>query len=112
VMAVPGNVLSGRNRGSHALLKDGAKIVESAVDILEEIRGVGSAGASASGDHREVDDPVLRHMTAGDAYDLDGLAQASGVDRVRLLTRLLELELAGAVQRVGGGRFVRSRRTC
>jgi DNA processing protein len=34
VMAVPGNVLSGRNRGSHSLLKDGAKVVESAVDIL------------------------------------------------------------------------------
>ena len=35
VMAVPGNVLSGRNRGSHSLLKDGAKVIESAVDILE-----------------------------------------------------------------------------
>ena len=35
VMAVPGSVLSGRNRGSHSLLKDGAKVVESAVDILE-----------------------------------------------------------------------------
>ena len=38
VLAVPGNVLSGRNRGAHALLRDGAKIVESADDILEELR--------------------------------------------------------------------------
>ena len=37
VMAVPGSVLSGRNRGSHALLKDGAKVVETADDILEEL---------------------------------------------------------------------------
>ena len=37
VMAVPGSVLGGRNRGSHALLKDGAKVVESADDILEEL---------------------------------------------------------------------------
>ncbi|HYM21868.1 MAG TPA: DNA-processing protein DprA, partial [Vicinamibacterales bacterium] len=37
VLAVPGNVLSGRNRGNHALLRDGAKIVESADDILEEL---------------------------------------------------------------------------
>ena len=37
VMAVPGSVLSGRNRGSHSLLKDGAKVVESADDILEEL---------------------------------------------------------------------------
>src|SRR5205807_4075757 len=37
VLAVPGNVLRGRNRGAHALLRDGAKIVESADDILEEL---------------------------------------------------------------------------
>ena len=37
VMAVPGNVLSGRNRGGHALIRDGAKIVECADDIVEEL---------------------------------------------------------------------------
>ena len=37
MLAVPGNVLSGRNRGGHALLRDGARIVESADDILEEL---------------------------------------------------------------------------
>src|SRR4029077_11747171 len=36
VLAVPGNVLAGRNRGGHALMKDGAKIVETADDMLEE----------------------------------------------------------------------------
>ena len=41
VLAVPGNVLSGRNRGGHALLRDGAKIVETADDILEELNGIG-----------------------------------------------------------------------
>ena len=46
-MAVPGSVLSGRNRGSHALLKDGAKVVESADDILEELaRAPGRAVAA------------------------------------------------------------------
>src|SRR5262249_16455802 len=37
VMAVPGNVLSGRNRGAHALIRDGAKIVECADDIVGEL---------------------------------------------------------------------------
>ena len=37
MLAVPGNVLNGRNRGGHALLRDGAKIVETADDILEEL---------------------------------------------------------------------------
>ena len=45
VMAVPGSVLGGRNRGSHALLKDGAKVVETADDILEELGWPGAARA-------------------------------------------------------------------
>ena len=117
VMAVPGNVLSGRNRGAHALIRDGAKIVECADDIVEELGWPGGgapAGGDASSDARASTsgDPLLRLMHEGQAYDLDGLAAVSGVDGVRLLPRLLELELHGLVQRVGGGRFMRQRRTC
>jgi predicted Rossmann fold nucleotide-binding protein DprA/Smf involved in DNA uptake len=57
-------------------------------------------------------DPVLRAMDEGDAYDLDEIAERSGIDRVRLLPRLVELELAGALRRVEGGRFVRFQRPC
>jgi DNA processing protein len=117
VMAVPGNVLSGRNRGAHALIRDGAKIVECADDIVEELgwglppsapagQASSDAQASTSGD------PLLRVMHEGEAYDLDALAMASGVAGVRLLPHLLELELRGLVQRVGGGRFRRQIRTC
>jgi DNA processing protein len=112
VMAVPGNVLSGRNRGGHALLRDGAKIVEGADDIVEELglapavprpgenlpTGVGS---------RRSADPLLTVMEAGQPYDLDGLAAISGVDGVRLLPRLFALELQGIVRRIAGGRFIR-----
>jgi predicted Rossmann fold nucleotide-binding protein DprA/Smf involved in DNA uptake len=48
-------------------------------------------------------------MDEGDSYDLDEIAERSGLDRMRLLPRLLELELAGAVRRADGGRFVRFR---
>jgi DNA processing protein len=112
VMAVPGNVLSGRNRGGHALLKDGAKIVETADDIVEglgwdptaarSINPVASSSATAASA-----DPVLRAMIADEPYDLDALASRSGLDARRLLPRLIELELAGLVRRQGGGRFVR-----
>lgn len=113
VMAVPGNVLSGRNRGAHALIRDGAKIVECADDIVEELgcAGAGSARpdvAATAADAGASRDPLLRLMEAGQTYDLDGLARASGVDGVRLLPRLLELELHGLVRRAGGGRFMRS----
>jgi predicted Rossmann fold nucleotide-binding protein DprA/Smf involved in DNA uptake len=47
-------------------------------------------------------------MDAGQAYDVDGLAALSGLDSVKLLTRLIDLELQGQVRRVGGGRFMRS----
>jgi DNA processing protein len=112
VMAVPGNVLSGRNRGAHALIRDGAKIVECADDIVEELGSLGSPTASADERSSGVPastsgDPLLQVMRRDETYDLDALAAASGVAGSRLLPRLLELELRGYVQRLGGGRFRR-----
>jgi DNA processing protein len=107
VLAVPGNVLSGRNRGAHGLLRDGAKIVESADDILEELHlgtAVPNLDAGAAG---SAGDPLLAYLTPGEPSDLDALAERSGLSPTRLLPRLFELELQGAVARVGGGRFVR-----
>src|SRR5687768_14270183 len=112
VMAVPGNVLSGRNRGGHALIRDGAKIVESADDIVAEL-GWGPAPPAAShagitaSESAVSTDPVLRRMETGHLYDLDQLAGASGLDACRLLPRLADLELRGFIKRVGGGRFMR-----
>src|SRR5688500_344609 len=112
VMAVPGNVLSGRNRGGHALIRDGAKIVESADDIVAEL-GWATAPAASAPEAATVTgsvvstDPVLRRMDAGHLYDLDDLAGASGLDACRLLPRLADLELRGFIKRVGGGRFMR-----
>jgi hypothetical protein len=47
-------------------------------------------------------------MEPGHAYDLDSLSALAGVDGVRLLPRLLDLELRGLIGRAGGGRFMRS----
>lgn len=117
VLAVPGSVLSGRNRGAHALIRDGAKIVECADDILEELgphaAAPRQAAATTSGETTMTSgDPLLRLMQRGETYALDALAEASGVDGVRLLPRLLELELQGWIERLEGGRFMRSARTC
>src|SRR5439155_4936756 len=117
VLAVPGNVLSGRNRGAHGLLRDGAKIVESADDILEELGMARPAGPSgpgpcaSPGEGRAVSDPILACLFPGEPSDLDAIAERSGLSTARLLPRLFELELQGAVARVGGGRFVRVDRT-
>lgn len=103
VLAVPGNVLSGRNRGGHALIKDGAKIVETADDILEEL-GLPSLRTPPA---NAPEDPVLAGLPAGEQCDLDVIAERTGLSSARLLPRLFELELAGLIRRVGGGRFTR-----
>lgn len=112
VMAVPGGVLSGRNRGAHGLLRDGARVVESAEDILEELHYVGApmCTGSPSGPARATrppQDPILWAMQVGEPYDVGFLCEQTGVDTVRVLSRLAELELGGWVTRAGGGRFVR-----
>ena len=118
VMAVPGSVLGGRNRGSHALLKDGAKVVETADDILEGLAWPGSAGPSPfPGGHNGrveakissnslIQDELLARLTPGEAYDLDELSATVEMDASTLLPRLTEWEMQGRLVKVAGGRYV------
>lgn len=99
VMAVPGAVVGGRNRGANALLRDGAKLVESAVDILQELG---------------LDQSLARRSPKGEVgqvveFTVDQVAQELKIPAGEALARLLEWELTGEVQRIGSGRFVRSR---
>ena len=105
VMAVPGSVLGGRNRGSHGLLKDGAKVVETADDILEEL---GWGTRPRANRQKAPQDPLLTKMEAGESYEFDRLIELSGMPAAKLLTRLMELELLGHVQGGPGGRFIRA----
>ncbi|HEV8397129.1 MAG TPA: DNA-processing protein DprA [Vicinamibacterales bacterium] len=112
VMAVPGSVLGGRNRGGHALIRDGAKIVEGADDIVGELRHL--PGWSSLGSLEVSSDTpsgyghaVLGHMVAGQAYAFDSLAAVSGLAGPALMAVLSALELAGRVRRIAGGSFLR-----
>ena len=107
VMAVPGSVLSGRNRGSHALLKDGAKVVETADDILQEL-GWMTLPLSDVTAKSLISDPLLAVMDPGEPYALDELVGATGLETPRVLASLSELELRGMVVSAAG-RFVRRR---
>lgn len=100
VMAVPGTFVGGRNRGANALLRDGAKLVESAVDILQEL-GIETGPPRRSGGGAESLQPV--------AFTVDEIAEQLQIPAGEALARLLEWELTGEVQRIGSGRFVRSR---
>lgn len=112
VMAVPGSVLGGRNRGSHALLKDGAKVVETADDILEELgwrplspRGLPEQPASKISGNQLIQDELLAKLDPGEAYDLDELSATVEMDASKLLPRLTEWELRGRLVKVPGGRY-------
>ncbi len=112
VMAVPGSILSGRHRGCHALIRDGAAVVESAEDVLAELRSSSLRPLVAPAGPAVPADPILAVMSPGESYDTDDLSRLTGQATARLLVRLLELELGGAVRRLDGGRFVCSGRTC
>jgi len=100
VMAVPGTFVGGRNRGANALLRDGAKLVESAVDILQEL-GMDSSLARRSPDGGSSPQVV--------EFTVDEIAEQLEIPAGEALARLLEWELTGEVRRIGSGRFVRSR---
>ena len=100
VMAVPGTFVGGRNKGANALLRDGAKLVESAVDILQEL-GVEHGCLARRGPEGEGGETV--------EFTVDDIATQLKIPAGEALARLLEWELTGEVQRIGLGRFKRSR---
>ncbi len=113
VMAVPGSIFSARYTGCHALIRDGAAIASSADEVAWELST--SRLRALLGPLSETPlprNPLLERMVQGEAYDIDRLSRESGLSPAVLLSRLLELELQGAVRRSDGSRFVRVSRTC
>lgn len=108
VMAVPGPVRAGRYRGAHALLRDGAKLVESADDILQELAGFRAIGVREP--VAPPDDLGLGVTPEVVDFTVDDVSAWSGMSAPDVLARLLDLEMSGRIQRIGGGRFLRPRR--
>jgi DNA processing protein len=108
VFAIPGSIHSPQSRGCHALIKQGAKLVETAQDVLEELKVPGAIpSAEATPSTGEPGDPLLDAL-GYDPVTLDALVLRSGLDAAELSGRLLELELEGYVTRLPGQFFQRS----
>lgn len=107
VFAIPGSIHSPQSKGSHRLIKQGAKLVESAQDIHEELAVPQLAGMKVAKPlaAKEVD-PLLEHM-GWDPVDADTLAIRSGLQADTLNATLLMLELDGMVAALSGGRYQR-----
>jgi DNA processing protein len=106
VFALPGSIHSPTARGCHRLIKDGAKLVESAQDILDELRLEAPAAESRP---RPAARSALLAALGFDPVDLDTLAARTGRDAGGLAAELLELELAQEVERLPGNRYQRLR---
>ena len=110
VFAVPGSIHSPLSKGCHRLIRDGAKLVESAQDVLEEI-GYTQRSAVAPGETEAEPDmhaDVLQLM-GHDPVDLERLVERSGRPAGELVGALLELELAQHVARLPGNKYQRLR---
>ena len=116
VFALPGSIHSALSKGCHRLIKQGAKLVESAQDILEELGGrlagyrpittPGPQPGPGSDKDTATDAPLLDALATG-PLALDQLAERLGLTVDALSVRLLSAELAGFVARLPGGLYQR-----
>lgn len=111
VFAIPGSIHSPLSRGCHQLIRQGAKLVESAQDILEELRW-GSFGPATLAPQQTSVPPTTSEKQVlaflGDApCALDTLSARSGLTPADLLAMLLPMELAGRVAQLPGGLYQR-----
>lgn len=121
VFSIPGSIHSPQARGCHKLIKQGAKLVETVKDILEELdwhdqrseKGQASASplptpsVTATGQETQTDADELLTLIGFDPCSIDELAARSGLSIEILSQRLLQLELDGHLANLPGGRFQR-----
>jgi len=107
VFAIPGSIHSPLSKGCHALLKSGAKLVESADDVLSELSGFRPSGrASTTAAAPATASGLLQHM-GHDPVDIDALCSRAGWSAEQVSSELLRLELDGRVAALPGGLYQR-----
>jgi DNA processing protein len=110
VFAIPGSIHSPLAKGCHRLIKQGAKLVDSAQDILEELELPGSAATIvAAAAPRDARKAAILDAMGFDPCDIDTLVERTALPAEVLAGALLELELAGDVSTLPGGKYQRLR---
>ncbi|MDG9967341.1 DNA-processing protein DprA [Achromobacter mucicolens] len=108
VFAIPGSIHSPLSRGCHALIRQGAKLVETAMDITDELGGGPTPTPPA---RRQTPAPAPAHPVLDalgfDPLHLDAIQARCGLETADLQTQLVELELQGRIARLHDGRYQR-----
>ncbi len=104
VYAIPGSIHSPHAKGCHALIKQGAKLVETPQNILDELRL--NLPKVNSTENNQSEHPIFAHL-GFDPVDLDNLSLRSGLTVEDLSAILLQLELNGQVATLAGGLYQR-----
>jgi len=112
VFAIPGSIHSPLSKGCHSLIKSGAKLVESAEDVLSELGGVPEAPALAqrpaqAGMPKQAEVPFLLDQMGFDPIDIDSLCARIGRSAQQVTAELLRLELEGRIASLPGGLYQR-----
>lgn len=110
VFAIPGSIHSPLSKGCHSLIKSGAKLVESAEDVLAELSGFRQSGfASTIARAAHTTEPaqgLLAHM-GHDPVHVDALCERAGLSAEQVSSELLRLELDGSIAALPGGLYQR-----
>ena len=106
VFAIPGSIHSPVARGCHKLIKQGAKLVETANDVLEELGNFDILAKPAEELPKNLEDPVLTALGHAPC-SLDDLVEFTGQSADQLLPELLMLELSGQIATLPGNRYQR-----
>ena len=101
IFALPGSIHNPLARGCHRLIREGAKLVETADDIVTELGSLaGHLGQTLDDEYA-----ALRKYLGHDPISIDELANRSGLTIDQLSSMLLILELHGEVESLSGGRY-------
>ena len=106
VFAIPGSIHSPVARGCHKLIRQGAKLVETANDVLEELGQFETIDSPDTASVASDENPVLAAL-GHDPCGLDQLVERTGLGADQLLGELLTLELAGQLACLPGNRYQR-----